>query len=169
MDSEGYITITGRIKDLIIRGGENIHPLEVENCLFANDAVKEVSVVGIPDEKYGEVVAAFVVPVKGKDIGIKEVRGWVRERLSHHLGVLDFSNFLAGTVVQNIRFSESFVTHMPSVAVVSRLRFSRLFVAFSTAIISRFPQHTPLPCYARLGFRFQNPHIPTFNNVGVLR
>jgi hypothetical protein len=107
MDSEGYITITGRIKDLIIRGGENIHPLEVENCLFANDAVKEVSVVGIPDEKYGEVVAAFVVPVKGKDIGIKEVRGWVRERLSHHLGVLDFSNFLAGTVVQNIRFSES--------------------------------------------------------------
>jgi acyl-CoA synthetase (AMP-forming)/AMP-acid ligase II len=169
MDSEGYITITGRIKDLIIRGGENIHPLEVENCLFANDAVKEVSVVGIPDEKYGEVVAAFVVPVKGKDIGIKEVRGWVRERLSHHLGELDFSNFLAGTVVQNIRFSES-LSHIRAALLschdyVSHHYLSRSLLRSSVG----FPQHTPLPCYARLGFRFQNPHIPTFNNVGVLR
>ncbi|TVY85680.1 putative acyl-CoA synthetase, partial [Lachnellula willkommii] len=62
MDAEGYVKITGRIKDLIIRGGENIHPLEVENALFAHPAVSEVSVVGLPDEKYGEVVAAFVVP-----------------------------------------------------------------------------------------------------------
>ncbi len=90
MDEEGYITITGRIKDLIIRGGENIHPLEIENCLFAHPAIKEVSVVGLPDERYGEVVAAFVVPVQGKEneIGIEEVRGWVREQLSHHLGTL---------------------------------------------------------------------------------
>jgi acyl-CoA synthetase (AMP-forming)/AMP-acid ligase II len=88
MDAEGYVTITGRIKDLIIRGGENIHPLEVENCLFAHPAVREVSVVGLPDAKYGEVVAAFVVPHKGTEVGIEEVRGWVRERLSHHLGTM---------------------------------------------------------------------------------
>ncbi|TVY58242.1 putative acyl-CoA synthetase YngI, partial [Lachnellula cervina] len=69
MDAEGYVKITGRIKDLIIRGGENIHPLEVENALFAHPAVSEVSVVGLPDEKYGEVVAAFVVPHQNIALG----------------------------------------------------------------------------------------------------
>ncbi len=85
MDADGYVSITGRIKDLIIRGGENIHPLEVENCLFANDKVSEVSVVGLPDEKYGEVVAAFMIPHNGMDLSSQEVRSWVREKLSHHL------------------------------------------------------------------------------------
>jgi acyl-CoA synthetase (AMP-forming)/AMP-acid ligase II len=85
MDEEGYIKITGRIKDLIIKGGENIHPLEVENCLFAHTGVKEVSVVGLPDERYGEVVAAFIVKGDG-DVSADEVRNWVREKLSHHLG-----------------------------------------------------------------------------------
>ncbi|ORY55634.1 uncharacterized protein BCR38DRAFT_452017 [Pseudomassariella vexata] len=61
MDAEGYITITGRIKDLIIRGGENIHPAEIENILFQCPGIQEVSVVGVPDETYGEVVSAFVI------------------------------------------------------------------------------------------------------------
>lgn len=65
MDEEGYVKITGRIKDLIIRGGENIHPLEIENVLFAHPDVSEASVVGLPDEKYGECVAAFVVVHSG--------------------------------------------------------------------------------------------------------
>lgn len=102
MDEEGYVKITGRIKDLIIRGGENIHPLEVENVLFAHPAVSEVSVVGLPDEKYGECVAAFVIVHKGvavedeagsdsgREGGIEvltkaELRTWVRDNLSHHL------------------------------------------------------------------------------------
>ena len=87
MDSEGYVTITGRIKDLIIRGGENIHPLEVENCLLSHPGVKEVSVVGVPDERYGEVVGAFVVrhgDGEGKLSG-KEAREWVEEKLSRYL------------------------------------------------------------------------------------
>lgn len=86
MDEEGYVKITGRIKDLIIKGGENIHPLEVENCLLSHPRVNEVSVVGLPDERYGEVVAAFVVRRHSGE-GIKEgdVRNWVREKLSHHL------------------------------------------------------------------------------------
>lgn len=90
MDQEGYIKITGRIKDLIIKGGENIHPLEVENCLFAHEGVKEVSVVGLPDERYGEVVAAFIVRMDDGEgssgVSAKEVREWVRGKLSHHLG-----------------------------------------------------------------------------------
>ncbi|KAI0403910.1 hypothetical protein F4802DRAFT_569881 [Xylaria palmicola] len=65
MDEDGYVEITGRIKDLIIRGGENIHPLEVENCLFQLRGVQEVSVVGVPDARHGEAVAAFIVPHRG--------------------------------------------------------------------------------------------------------
>jgi acyl-CoA synthetase (AMP-forming)/AMP-acid ligase II len=105
MDSDGYVRITGRIKDLIIRGGENIQPLEVENCLFQMPGVKEVSVVGVPDERLGESVAAFIVPQKGwsttADDGANgtsysaqneqtvlapdAVREWVRTKLSGHL------------------------------------------------------------------------------------
>jgi acyl-CoA synthetase (AMP-forming)/AMP-acid ligase II len=88
MSPDGYVSITGRIKDLIIRGGENIHPLEIENCLFAHPDVANVSVVGVPDEKYGEVVAAYIVPREpGKGASdVEEIKKWVRERLSHHLG-----------------------------------------------------------------------------------
>jgi acyl-CoA synthetase (AMP-forming)/AMP-acid ligase II len=88
MDEEGYVKITGRIKDLIIKGGENIHPLEVENCLFGHPKVQEVSVVGLPDERYGECVAAFVIKHDGleEDLTADEVRSWVRTKLSHHLG-----------------------------------------------------------------------------------
>lgn len=97
MDPKGYLKITGRIKDLIIRGGENIHPLEIENCLLANPKVKDVSVVGLPDERYGEVVAAFVVRAAASVGAMKagqaveedeeeEIKSWVREKLSHHLG-----------------------------------------------------------------------------------
>lgn len=91
MDGEGYVKITGRIKDIIIRGGENIHPLEVENCLLGHPDVREVSVVGLPDERYGECVAAFVVRKEGAELGEEDVRGWVRERLSSHLGRLSLS------------------------------------------------------------------------------
>lgn len=86
MDAEGYVAITGRIKDLIIRGGENVHPLEVENCLLAHEGVRDVSVVGVPDPKYGEVVAAFVVPKLETGLTAEEVRSWVRKELSGHLG-----------------------------------------------------------------------------------
>ena len=87
MDAEGYIKITGRIKDLIIRGGENIHPLEIENCLLACPSIADISVVGIPDQRYGEVVAAFVIPNEGKEVMAEEVREWVKGKLSHHLGM----------------------------------------------------------------------------------
>lgn len=94
MSPDGYITITGRIKDLIIRGGENIHPLEIEDCLLAHPAVSETSVVGVPDEKYGEVVGAFVVPAAattektglGEEVLTEELKTWVRQKLSNHLG-----------------------------------------------------------------------------------
>ncbi|KAL1385879.1 acyl-CoA synthetases /AMP-acid ligases II [Phyllosticta capitalensis] len=85
MDADGYVAITGRIKDLIIRGGENISPLEVESCLLACDGVAEAAVVGLPDERYGECVAAFVVKREGTTLEAQDVREWVRGRLSAHL------------------------------------------------------------------------------------
>ncbi|KAJ5360433.1 hypothetical protein N7517_009624 [Penicillium concentricum] len=87
MSPDGYISITGRIKDLIIRGGENIHPLEIENCLLANDGVADVSVVGVPDVRYGEAVAAFVVARDqgSKTVTAEDIQQWVREKLSNHL------------------------------------------------------------------------------------
>lgn len=88
------MTITGRIKDLIIRGGENIHPLEIENCILTHAGVMDVSVVGVPDEKYGEVVAAFIIPEEHQDeaapLTEENIREWVRGRLSNHLGKTSF-------------------------------------------------------------------------------
>ncbi|KAJ5179398.1 hypothetical protein N7492_002608 [Penicillium capsulatum] len=87
MSADGYITITGRIKDLIIRGGENIHPLEVENCLLGHPGVADVSIVGVPDERYGEAVAAFIIPREGNanTVNAAIIQEWVREKLSNHL------------------------------------------------------------------------------------
>ncbi|KAH7316698.1 hypothetical protein B0I35DRAFT_451614 [Stachybotrys elegans] len=96
MDENGYVRITGRIKDLIIRGGENIHPLEIENCLFQLPGVSEASVVGVPDDRLGESVAAFIIPepgwragdagdADGRVISKEDVRQWVRDKLSGHL------------------------------------------------------------------------------------
>ena len=91
MDAAGYLRITGRIKDLIIRGGENIHPVEIENCLLAHGAVQDACVVGLKDARYGEVVAAYVRPraahaaFLATDAGGAALQAWVRARLSAHL------------------------------------------------------------------------------------
>ena len=65
MDGEGYVNIVGRIKDLIIRGGENISPREVEDLLYSHPDIAEVQVIGVPSERYGEVVMAWVKPRDG--------------------------------------------------------------------------------------------------------
>lgn len=83
MDERGYLRITGRIKDLIIRGGSNVYPLEVEQILNDHPNVAEAVVVGIPDKKWGEQVGA-VVRLADPDTGIRavELRAWCEERLS---------------------------------------------------------------------------------------
>ncbi|BCR94653.1 putative AMP-binding enzyme [Aspergillus luchuensis] len=87
MSPDGYITITGRVKDLIIRGGENIHPLEIENCLLTYPGVIDASAVGVPDERYGEAVAVFIIHREPESEAADEdkIRQWVREKLSNHL------------------------------------------------------------------------------------
>ncbi len=77
MDEDGYIKITGRIKELIIRGGVNISPVEIENVLFPHPKVANVAVVGMPDPRLGERVCAFVVPRGGDPLELKEVQQWM--------------------------------------------------------------------------------------------
>ncbi|KAG0649431.1 Acyl-ligase sidI [Hyphodiscus hymeniophilus] len=83
IDEDGYLVVTGRIKDLIIRGGENIAPLEIEARLFEHPAIKQACVFGIPNERYGEVVAAFLELEDGMTRpSNEEIREWVRGTLS---------------------------------------------------------------------------------------
>jgi fatty-acyl-CoA synthase len=82
MDDRGYVKITGRVKDMIIRGGENLFPAEIENVMLEHDAVAEVAVVGIPDEKWGEQVACFMRCAGGEKPGSGELKAFIRDRLS---------------------------------------------------------------------------------------
>lgn len=84
MDERGYCTIEGRLKDMIIRGGENIYPKELEEILFAHDSVAEVAVVGLPDEKWGETVGAFVRPAPGHSVDKNELFALLRQTLAPH-------------------------------------------------------------------------------------
>jgi fatty-acyl-CoA synthase len=81
-DENGYYRITGRIKDMIIRGGENIYPREIEEFLYTMDSVLDAQVVGIPDRKYGEVVGAFIIRRQGADLTEEDVQDFARSRIA---------------------------------------------------------------------------------------
>lgn len=83
MDADGYVRITGRIKELIIRGGENIYPREVEDLLFSHPKVQQVAVFGIPDEFYGEEVVAWVQLHENESMTEEEVRNYCRDQITH--------------------------------------------------------------------------------------
>ncbi len=82
MDARGYVRITGRVKEMIIRGGENHFPAEIENALLEHPEVAEVAVIGLPDEKWGEIIACFLRPEAGCRPVEAELRRHCRERLS---------------------------------------------------------------------------------------
>jgi len=82
MDDDGFLTITGRKKELIISAGENIFPREIEEALIQHPSVREVAVVGVPDEVRGEVPKAFVIPAEGARVDERELRGFCRERIA---------------------------------------------------------------------------------------
>ena len=84
MDERGYCQIGGRLKDMIIRGGENIYPREIEQVLFEHPAVADVAVVGVPDATWGEQVAAFVRPAPGRAPDPDELFAYCREHLAPH-------------------------------------------------------------------------------------
>jgi fatty-acyl-CoA synthase len=84
MDEEGYITISGRIKDLIIRGGENISPKEIEDFLYTYPNILDVQIIGVPSEKFGEEVMAWVKVRKGFNVTEEELLDYCKERIAHY-------------------------------------------------------------------------------------
>ena len=84
VDEEGYLRITGRIKDMIVRGGENIYPREIEEFLLGIPAVRDVQVLGIPSRRYGEEIAAFIMVHEGSSLKSEDVREFCRGRIAWH-------------------------------------------------------------------------------------
>lgn len=84
MDENGYCAITGRLKDMIIRGGENIYPREIEEFLYQHPEVLDVQVVGVPDEKYGEEVMAWIIPKEGAKLTSEDIRSYCNGKISRH-------------------------------------------------------------------------------------
>ena len=82
MDERGYVRITGRVKDMIIRGGENMFPAEIENVLMEHPRIAEVAVVGIPDEKWGEVIGCFFRTENNELVSVRTLHNFCRNRLS---------------------------------------------------------------------------------------
>jgi fatty-acyl-CoA synthase len=106
--------VEGRIKDMIIPGGENIYPREIEDVLFGHPAIAEAAVIGVPDETWGEAVAAYLRPVPGQpppDAG--ELRAWCRERLAPyktplHWVFVDAFPMTPSGKIQKYKLRESF-------------------------------------------------------------
>jgi fatty-acyl-CoA synthase len=83
LDEDGYVRIVGRIKDMVIRGGENIYPREIEEFLYTHPQIADVQVIGVPDERYGEELMAWVIPRAGAAPTEDEVRDFCRGRIAH--------------------------------------------------------------------------------------
>jgi fatty-acyl-CoA synthase len=98
VDAEGRFDITGRAKDMIIRGGENIYPREIEDFLYTNPKIAEVAVVGLPDYRMGEIVLAWIRLAAGENSSEEEIRGFCQGRIAHF------------KIPEQIRFVESFPT-----------------------------------------------------------
>ena len=84
LDEEGYLFLTDRIKDMVVSGGENVYPVEVEEVLSQHPAVAEVTVIGIPDDRWGEAVMAVVVAAPGTALSADELIGFARDRLARY-------------------------------------------------------------------------------------
>ncbi|WP_439816625.1 AMP-binding protein [Zavarzinia sp. CC-PAN008] len=84
MNDNGYVNIVGRIKDMVIRGGENVYPREIEEFLYRHPAVQDVQVIGVPDTKYGEELCAWIVAKPGVTVNEEEVRAFCRGQIAHY-------------------------------------------------------------------------------------
>jgi fatty-acyl-CoA synthase len=96
MRQDGYLNITGRAKDMIIRGGENIYPREIENFLYTHPKIAEAQVLGIPDEKLGEAIVAWIRLKTGESAEEEEIRDFCSGKIAHF------------KIPQHFRFVEQF-------------------------------------------------------------
>jgi len=84
MTEDGNFRITGRLKDMIIRGGENIYPKEIEEFIYTHPKVKDVQVIGVPDEQYGEEIMACIILKEGESMTEKEMKGYILDHMARH-------------------------------------------------------------------------------------
>jgi len=123
MDEDGYVRIVGRSKDMIIRGGENVYPREIEEFLHQHPDVADVQVVGIPDPRYGEEIAAAVIPRKGATVDGQALRDFCAGRIAHYkvpryvLEVQEFPMTVTGKV-QKFKLREQVVAELQLVSTV---------------------------------------------------
>ena len=118
MDADGYLAITGRHKDMIIRGGENIYPREIEEFLYRMKAISDVQVVGIPSEKYGEEVGAFVIRKAGADLTVQDVKDFCRGQIARYkipkwVAFVDEFPLTASGKVQKYKLQERSLDYFP--------------------------------------------------------
>ena len=84
MDEDGYVNIVGRIKDMIVRGGENVYPVEIEDFLMAHEDIEAVQVTGVPDPKYGEEIIAWISLKDGKDVSEDDIKEFCKGKVAHY-------------------------------------------------------------------------------------
>jgi fatty-acyl-CoA synthase len=84
MDDDGYVNISGRIKDMVIRGGENVYPREVEEFLYTHPAIKDVQVIGVPDERFGEELCAWVILNDGAEATEQQIKDYCKGQIAHY-------------------------------------------------------------------------------------
>jgi fatty-acyl-CoA synthase len=84
IDAEGYCNIVGRIKDMVIRGGENVYPREIEEFLYGHPKIQDVQVIGVPDERYGEEICAWIRLRAGANANEEEIKAFCRDRIAHY-------------------------------------------------------------------------------------
>jgi fatty-acyl-CoA synthase len=121
IDNDGYCRIVGRLKDMVIRGGENIYPREVEEYLYRHPQIQDVQVFGVPDEHYGEELCAWIIVKAGSELDEEGVRSFCENRISHY------------KIPRYIRFVESF----PSTVTGKVQKF-----AMQEAMIEEFARET---------------------------
>ena len=84
MDAQGYVNIVGRIKDMVIRGGENLYPREIEEFLYRHPQVQDVQVVGVPDSRYGEELCAWIIAKPGQSVTEDDIRAFCQGQIAHY-------------------------------------------------------------------------------------
>ena len=113
-DDNGYYRITGRLKDMIIRGGENVYPREIEEFISLLEGVQDVQVVGIPDEKYGEIVGAFVICAAGYELQDYDIKDYCKNKIARykiprHVFIVDSFPLTASGKIQKFKLREQAV------------------------------------------------------------
>ena len=84
MDDEGYVNIVGRMKDMVIRGGENVYPREIEEFLYRHPQIQDVQVIGVPDKKYGEELCALIIVRPGEQVTEQDIRTFCQGQIAHY-------------------------------------------------------------------------------------